>query len=123
MFDIGFAELLIVAVVALVVLGPDKLPLAVKTVGLWVGRIRRTVSSIQSEISEELRVEELKRTTAIKKEELEQELNEMSQPFRAPVDVEPPPAAEAGVSPDEPPASKASATEPSPKDQANPEKQ
>ncbi|PIE25213.1 MAG: twin-arginine translocase subunit TatB [Neptuniibacter caesariensis] len=81
MFDIGFAELLIVAVVALIVLGPDKLPAAVRTVGMWVGRIRRTVTAIQSEISEELKIEELKRTTAINKEELEKELNEMRQPF------------------------------------------
>ncbi|WP_415899531.1 Sec-independent protein translocase protein TatB [Neptuniibacter sp. QD48_11] len=81
MFDIGFTELLIVAVVALVVLGPDKLPTAVRTVGMWMGRIKRTVSSIQTEISEELRVEELKRTTAIQKHELEKELNEMRQPF------------------------------------------
>lgn len=83
MFDIGFAELLIIAVVALVVLGPEKLPTAVKTVGLWVGRIRRTVSSIQSEISEELKVDEMRRTTAIQKQELERELREMSQPFGA----------------------------------------
>lgn len=100
MFDIGFAELLIVAVVALVVLGPDKLPVAVKTVGLWVGRIRRTVSSIQSEISEELRVEELKRTTAIKKEELEKELNDMRQPFQDALNEESPMVAKAS-SPEE----------------------
>jgi len=81
MFDIGFAELLIVAVVALVVLGPEKLPTAARTVGLWVGRIRRTLSGIQSEISEELRIDEMKRTAAIKKEELEKELAEMRTPF------------------------------------------
>jgi sec-independent protein translocase protein TatB len=85
MFDIGFAELLIIAVDALIVLGPDKLPTAIKTVGLWVGRIRRTVSSIQSEISEELKIDEMKRTAAISKEELNKELQEMSQPF---IDIE-----------------------------------
>ncbi|MGH1460560.1 MAG: Sec-independent protein translocase protein TatB [Neptuniibacter sp.] len=85
MFDIGFAELLIIAVVALIVLGPDKLPAAIKTVGMWVGRIRRTVSSIQSEISEELRIDEMKRTAAVSKEQLDKELKEMSQPF---IDVE-----------------------------------
>lgn len=85
MFDIGFAELLIIAVVALIVLGPDKLPTAIKTVGMWVGRIRRTVSSIQSEISEELKIEEMRRTAAISKEELNKELQEMSQPF---IDIE-----------------------------------
>lgn len=81
MFDIGFAELLIVAVVALVVLGPEKLPTAARTAGLWVGRIRRTLSGIQTEISEELRIEEMKRTAAIKKEELDKELAEMRMPF------------------------------------------
>jgi len=82
MFDIGFSELLIVAVVALIVLGPDKLPGAVRTVGLWVGRIRRSVASIQSEISEELRLDELRRQAAMEKDELERELNEMRQPFK-----------------------------------------
>lgn len=54
MFDIGFAELLLIAVVALLVLGPEKLPTAARTCGLWLGRLRRSVSSIQREINEEL---------------------------------------------------------------------
>lgn len=95
MFDIGFAEILIIAVVALVVLGPDKLPTAIRTVGLWVGRIRRTVGSIQTEISEELRIDELKRTTAIQKDELEKELSEMRQPFSNVFDEESPIASKA----------------------------
>jgi len=81
MFDIGFFELLVVGVIALLVLGPERLPLAARTFGLWLGRLRRTVSSIQSEIREELRMEELKRATAIEKEQLERELREMQQPF------------------------------------------
>ncbi len=81
MFDIGFAELLMIAVVALLVLGPEKLPTAIRTLGLWLGRAKRTVSSIQSEISEELRIEEMRRTAAIKKEALDKELSEMKQPF------------------------------------------
>ena len=89
MFDIGFAELLIIGVVALLVLGPEKLPVAVKTCGMWMGRIKRSVTAIQHEISEELRVEELRRTIAISKEELEKELSEMRKPFKAAVkDVE-----------------------------------
>lgn len=83
MFDIGFAELLMIGVVALVVLGPEKLPTAVRTVGLWVGRAKRTISSVQSEISEELRMDELRRTAAIQKEELDKELAEMKQPFNS----------------------------------------
>lgn len=82
MFDIGFAELLLIAVVGLLVLGPEKLPTAVRTLGLWVGRAKRSISSIQREISEELRLEELRRDTAVKKEQLEKELNEMRQPFQ-----------------------------------------
>ncbi|SEG83624.1 Sec-independent protein translocase protein TatB [Marinobacterium lutimaris] len=81
MFDIGFAELLVIGVVALLVLGPEKLPLAAKTCGLWLGRIRRSVNNIQREINEELRVEELRRTTAMEKEKLDEELAEMRKPF------------------------------------------
>ncbi|MBV0934444.1 Sec-independent protein translocase protein TatB [Marinobacterium weihaiense] len=84
MFDIGFFELLVVGVVALLVLGPERLPMAARTCGLWLGRVRRSLNSIQSEIREELRVEELKRTTAMQKEELERELSEMRQPFQSP---------------------------------------
>lgn len=80
MFDIGFAELLIIAVVGLVVLGPEKLPIAVRTVGLWVSKAKRTLSGIQSEISEELRLDEMKRQIAMHKDELDRELNEMRTP-------------------------------------------
>ncbi len=81
MFDIGFAELLVIGVVALLVLGPEKLPLAAKTCGLWIGRLRRSVNNIQREINEELRVDELRRTTAMEKEKLDEELAEMRKPF------------------------------------------
>ena len=82
MFDIGFAEILLIGVVALIVLGPEKLPTAVRAVGLWVGRAKRAVSSIQSEISEELRIDEMRRTASIKKDELDKELSDMKQPFK-----------------------------------------
>ncbi len=81
MFDIGFTELLLIAVVALVVLGPEKLPVAVRTIGLWIGKVKRTVSGIQTEISEELRLDEMKRTAAVAKEQLDSELEEMRSPF------------------------------------------
>ena len=83
MFDIGFTEILLIAVVALVVLGPEKLPMAVRTLGLWVGKVKRTISGIQSEISEELRLDELKRTASVAKEQLNSELEEMRTPFTA----------------------------------------
>ena len=81
MFDIGFAELLIIAVVGLVVLGPEKLPVAARTVGLWVRKAKRTIGGIQSEINEELRLEEMKRQVVMKQDELDRELDEMREPF------------------------------------------
>lgn len=81
MFDIGFAELLIVAVVALIVLGPERLPRALKTAGMWLGRIKRTVTSVQKEISEELRVEEMRRAAKEQQERLEQDAHNMTRPF------------------------------------------
>jgi sec-independent protein translocase protein TatB len=61
MFDIGFAEMLVVGVVGLLVLGPERLPTAIRTASLWLGRLRRSFNSIKSEISRELNAEELKR--------------------------------------------------------------
>jgi len=60
MFDIGFWELLLIAVVALVVVGPERLPKLIRVVGLWVGRANASVKAIRTEISQELRAEELK---------------------------------------------------------------
>jgi len=54
MFDIGFSELLLFGVIALIVLGPEKLPQAARTAGKWYAKIRRTVSTLQSEIEAEL---------------------------------------------------------------------
>ncbi|WP_366513669.1 Sec-independent protein translocase protein TatB [Psychrobacter sp.] len=54
MFDIGFSELLLFGVIALVVLGPEKLPHAARTAGKWYSKFRRTISTLQSEIEAEL---------------------------------------------------------------------
>lgn len=54
MFDIGFSELLLFGVIALIVLGPEKLPQAARIAGQWYAKIRRTVSTLQSEIEAEL---------------------------------------------------------------------
>lgn len=81
MVDIGFTELLTVGVVALLVLGPDRLPVAARTCGLWLGKIKRTLGTIQSEVKEELRVEELKQATARKYSELEQEYEPIKRSF------------------------------------------
>ena len=54
MFDIGFAELIIIAVVSLLVIGPERLPGAVRTVSLWLGRFKRSFNEIRQEIEQEL---------------------------------------------------------------------
>jgi len=60
MFDIGFWELMLIALVALIVVGPERLPKLIRVTGLWIGRANASVQSIRNEISRELRAEELK---------------------------------------------------------------
>ncbi|MCL2899337.1 Sec-independent protein translocase protein TatB [Brenneria tiliae] len=59
MFDIGFSELLLVMVIGLVVLGPERLPVAVKTVVGWIRTLRSLASTVQNELSQELKLQEL----------------------------------------------------------------
>ena len=61
MFDIGYSELLLTAIVALLVLGPEKLPGAMRTTGLWVGRIRRSFDRIKQELEAEVGMDDLRR--------------------------------------------------------------
>lgn len=60
MFDIGFAELVLLAVVGLLVLGPERLPEAARTLGVMLGRVRRSFQSLRDEVQRELRAEELR---------------------------------------------------------------
>ena len=62
MFEIGASELFLVAIVALIVLGPERLPKAARFVGLWVRRARAQWYSVRSELERELATEELQRT-------------------------------------------------------------
>lgn len=59
MFDISFSELMIIAVVTLLVVGPDKLPQLARTVGAFVGRLQRYVAQVKEEVNREVRFEEL----------------------------------------------------------------
>ncbi|AOV98310.1 twin arginine-targeting protein translocase TatB [Edwardsiella hoshinae] len=59
MFDIGFSELLLVMVIGLVVLGPERLPVAVRTVAGWIKALRSLATSVQNELSQELKLQEL----------------------------------------------------------------
>ena len=61
MFDIGFAELFLLLIIALLVLGPEKLPSAVRKVGLMIGKVKGSWQHIQQEIGIELKAEELRK--------------------------------------------------------------
>jgi sec-independent protein translocase protein TatB len=70
MFDIGFSELFVIAVVALLVLGPERLPKAARFAGLWVRRARAQWYSVKAELENELADEELKRSLRQAQEQL-----------------------------------------------------
>ncbi len=61
MFDIGFSEIMVIAVVALVVLGPEKLPKTARTLGHLFGRLQRYVSDVKADINRELELDELRK--------------------------------------------------------------
>ncbi len=61
MFDVHFAEFFLAAVVALLVLGPQRLPVALRTLGLWIGRLRRSYYSVKTEIEREIGMDEVRR--------------------------------------------------------------
>ena len=66
MFDVGFWEIAIIALIALIILGPERLPRAARTIGLWVGKARRTLSEVKRDIDRELDASELKNIKNIK---------------------------------------------------------
>jgi sec-independent protein translocase protein TatB len=61
MFDIGFSELLVIGVVALIVIGPEKLPRMARTVGVLAGRLQRYVSDVKADINREIELDELRK--------------------------------------------------------------
>ena len=80
MFDIGFTELLLVAVIALVVLGPERLPGAIKTTAYWIGKIRRSFQSVKSELEREIDADGIRRQ--LHNEEVMKELNKTREQFQ-----------------------------------------
>ena len=61
MFDIGFSELLVIGVVALIVIGPEKLPRMARTIGHLAGRLQRYVADVKADINREIEIEELRK--------------------------------------------------------------
>ena len=60
MFEVGFSELCMVALVALLVIGPERLPKAARFAGLWLGKTRRMMDAVKAEINAELQAEEMR---------------------------------------------------------------
>ena len=61
MFDVGFTELMVIAVVALIVIGPERLPRVARTLGHLFGRLQRYVNDVKADINREIELEELKK--------------------------------------------------------------
>lgn len=79
MFDVAFSELMVIAVVALIVIGPEKLPKVARTLGALVGRMQRYMATVQEEVNRETRFaelqelqEEIKRGVALAKADITQ---------------------------------------------------
>ena len=108
MFDIGFSELLVIAIVALIVIGPERLPKVARTLGHLFGRMQRYVNDVKADIAREMELEELKKFRASMEDtarsmqdsvtrgisETEGELNKLAQEVQPAPDPhpEPPPA-------------------------------
>ncbi|MFQ1784800.1 Sec-independent protein translocase protein TatB [Aeromonas veronii] len=87
MFDIGFWELVVIGVVALVVLGPERLPVAIRTATHWIRLIRSTANSVKSELEQELKLQELhndlKKAEQLQMSNLSPELQESIEQLKA----------------------------------------
>ncbi|MBC9249047.1 Sec-independent protein translocase TatB [Pseudomonas alcaligenes] len=112
MFEIGFSELLLVGLVALIVFGPERLPGAARTAGLWIGRLKRSFNAIKQEVEREIGADEIRRQ--LHNEQILQMERELKQ------SILPPPTVEAEASPAQPAAPQA-ATAPTATPPATPE--
>ena len=61
MLEIGFPELILIAIVGLLVIGPERLPETLRTLGLWMGRMRRSFTQVKAEIEKEIGMDEVRR--------------------------------------------------------------
>ncbi|KAF0166883.1 MAG: sec-independent protein translocase protein TatB [Rhodocyclaceae bacterium] len=109
MFDVGLSELMVIAAVALVVIGPERLPKVARTAGLLLGRLQRYVSDVKSDINREMQLDELKKlqqqmtdqvtsleaSVTHEMREVESSVNDVIEPLAADAAVSPAPTPEA----------------------------
>ena len=99
MFDMGFTEMMLIGIVALVVIGPERLPGVARTAGKYVGRLKRFMTSVKADVEQELRADELRQILSDQQKELDSLKDTISEAGR---DVEKQVTAEAAIS--DPPA-------------------
>ena len=128
MFDIGFSELMVIGVVALVVIGPERLPKVARTAGVLFGRLQRYVSQVKSDISREMELAELGKMknefesaartfqseVESKAAETERDLREATETIERGLASEPPAETSATLAPESAPAEPAAAPAESP---------
>ena len=95
MFDMGFFELLLIAIVSLLVIGPERLPETVRSVGLWIGRLKRSLSETRTEIERQIGADDIRRqlhneqimrnleATRRELDDVKSEMNNIMEPERA----------------------------------------
>ncbi len=71
MFDMGFTEMMLIGIVALIVIGPERLPGVARTAGKYFGRLKRFVTSVKADVEQELRADELREILAKQQRELD----------------------------------------------------
>jgi sec-independent protein translocase protein TatB len=109
MFDVSFQELVLIAIVGLLVIGPKRLPEALRTAGLWIGRMRRSFNNVRTEIEKEIGMDEIRRQ--LHNEAVMEEMKRIERDVRESVNsTSPAPSSTSG----EPAADDPAAAEPAP---------
>lgn len=85
MFDVGFSELVMVGLIALLVIGPERLPKAARIAGFWVGKARTTIANVKAEIKQELHAEEM-RQLLLQQQSIADELQQVAKDTQSAVD-------------------------------------
>lgn len=99
MFDIGFWELVLVGLVALIVVGPERLPEVARFLAVWIRKAQQSVRSLRKEIEDEIHADELRRTLAenLQAQEIQSLVQEAKSSFKAPESVAHAPPAAASI--------------------------
>src|SRR6056297_2831596 len=86
MFDIGFAELMVIGVVGLLVIGPERLPETIRTVSAWINRFRRGFESVKADVQRELHNDAVLQDLKKSAEQVHRDFSDAAEPLKAPVE-------------------------------------